>query len=290
MIKARVLVCALLCAVASTGAQENTSLSVTPSHEGLTEPFRKIDLAAAETGLMQEIAIEEGQRVKKGQILARLDDLVLQASLAVAAAQKDAIGQIKTAEAELKLRSTRYRKLMELKQRGHATGEEVIVAESEKEVAAAKLLQAKEALRVRQLEYDRTLAQIERRLIRSPVDGVVTNVFREPYEFVSYAEPVVMTVVQLDPIVAVFTFNPNEAKELALGQQVSVTLNSSKQPARGVVSYISPVLDAESGTLKVKVKIANPSGKYRSGDKCTLGEPDRTQLGTKPKIPTQRNR
>ncbi len=288
MIKARVLVCALLCAVASTGAQENTSPSITHAYEGLTEPFRQIDLAAAETGLMQEVAIEEGQAVRKGQILARLDDLVLQASLAVAAAQKEAIGQIRIAEAEFKLRSTRYRKLMELQQRGHATGEEVTVAESEKEVAAAKLLQAKEALKVRQLEYNRTLAQIERRLIRSPVDGVVTNVFKEPYEFVSYAEPVVMTVVQLNPIVAVFTFNPNDAKALKLGQQFSVKLDSSKRPARGVVSYISPVLDAESGTVKVKVKIDNPSGKYRSGDKCTLGEPDRTQLGTKPKIPTYR--
>ncbi len=287
MIKARVLVCALLCAVASTGAEEKTSPSLTPA-EGLTEPFRKIDLAAAETGLMQEIAIEEGQRVEKGQILARLDDLVLQASLAVAAAQKEAVGQIRTAEAELKLRSTRYSKLMELKQRGHATAEEVTVADSEKEVAAAKLLQAKEALKVRQLEYDRILAQIERRLIRSPVNGVVTNVFREPYEFVSYAEPVVMTVVQLDPIVAVFTLSPSEARELKLGKELSVKLNSSKQPARGVVSYISPVLDAESGTLKVKVKIDNPSGKYRSGDRCTLGEPNRTQLGIKPKIPTQR--
>ena len=287
MIKARVLVCALLCAVASTGAEEKTSPSLTPA-EGLTESFRKIDLAAAETGLMQEIAIEEGQRVEKGQILARLDDLVLQASLAVAAAQKEAVGQIRTAEAELKLRSTRYSKLMELKQRGHATAEEVTVADSEKEVAAAKLLQAKEALKVRQLEYDRILAQIERRLIRSPVNGVVTNVFREPYEFVSYAEPVVMTVVQLDPIVAVFTLSPSEARELKLGKELSVKLNSSKQPARGVVSYISPVLDAESGTLKVKVKIDNPSGKYRSGDRCTLGEPNRTQLGIKPKIPTQR--
>ena len=289
MIKARVLICALLCAVAATGAQEHTSPSTIPALEGLTEPFRKIDLAAAETGLMQEIAIEEGQTVQKGQILARLDDLVLQASLAVAEAQKEGVGQIRTAEAELKMRSTRYRKLMDLKQRGHATGEEVTVAESEKEVAAAKLLQAKEALKVRQLEYDRILAQIERRLIRSPVDGVVTNVFREPYEFVSYTEPVVMTVVQLDPIVAVFTFNPNQANGLKIGQEVSVKLNSSKRPARGVVSYISPVLDGESGTLKVKVKIDNPTGKYRSGDKCTLGKPDSTQLGIKPKIPRQRN-
>lgn len=282
---ARTLLCAVICVAATAIAQDRDRKTLKPpatssDREGLTEPFRRIDLAAAETGLILQIDVEDGQTVQKGQVLARLDDLVLQASLKVAEAQKDSVGQLRTAEAELKLRTSRHSKLAALLESGHATDEEVKLAESEKEVAEAKVLQAREALRVRTLEYERTLAQIERRLIRSPVDGIVTTVYREPYEFVSYTDPVVMTVVQLDPIVAVFTFYPEETKSLKVGQQVNVNLASNPQPARGIVSYISPVLDAESGTVKVKVKIDNRNGKYRSGDKCTLGASERPQLGS----------
>ncbi|MFK7819549.1 MAG: efflux RND transporter periplasmic adaptor subunit [Planctomycetaceae bacterium] len=272
----RLMLCGLLCTTISPGAQQNKRSTARPDsdsasqREGLTEPFRTIELAAPETGLILEINVEEGNRVREGQILARLDDLVLQASLAVAKAQKDATGQLKTAQAELRLRASRYKKLANLLDKGHATPEEVTLAESEKEVAEAKLTQAKEALRVKELEYERTLAQVERRLVRSPVAGIVTNVYRQPYEFVSYTEPVVMTVVQLDPIVAVFTFYPRDTAELRIGQKVGVNLASNEHPAVGTISYISPVLDAESGTVKVKVRIDNKHGRYRSGDKCTL--------------------
>jgi RND family efflux transporter MFP subunit len=269
------MLCGLLCATVSPGAQQGKRQARDqpgPSlqSEGLTEPFRTIELAAPETGLILEINAKEGDRVTSGQILARLDDLVLQASLAVAKAQKEATGQLKTAEAELKLRRSRYSKLADLLEQGHATSEEVSLAESEKEVAEAKVRQATEAMRVKELEYQRTLAQVERRLVRSPVDGIVTNVYRQPYEFVSYTEPVVMTVVQLDPIVAVFTFFPRDTAKLKVGQKVGVDLASNKQTALGTISYISPVLDAESGTVKVKVEIENQHGRYRSGDKCVM--------------------
>ena len=45
------------------------------SVEGLTEPFRRVELAAAETGLITEINVREGQNVTKGEVLAKLDDL-----------------------------------------------------------------------------------------------------------------------------------------------------------------------------------------------------------------------
>ena len=259
-------------------ASDESDKSQAVSPEGLTEPSRTIELAAAETGLILDINVEEGNSIAKDQVLARLDDLVLKASLAVAAAQKEAVGQLKIAEAEYRLRETRFNKLNTLLGRGHATSEEVTTAQSEKEVAAAKVQQAREALRVKELEYMRTQAQVERRLIKSPVDGIVTNVFREPYEFVSYTEPVVMTVVQLDPIVAVFTFYPDEMEELSVGKSVRVNLTSNTEPAQGTVSYISPVLDAESGTVKVKVEIPNPNGKYRSGDKCSLGDAEKPRV------------
>ncbi len=239
--------------------------------EGITEPFRKIELAAAETGLITSIDVEEGQEVTKDQILAKLDDLVLQASLRVAEAQKDARGQLKTSEAEFQLRETRYQKLTGLLNRGHATPEEVAVAKSERDVSEARVQQARESVRVKELEFERTRAQLERRMIRAPIDGVVTNVNREPYEFVSYADPVVLTIVQLDPIVAVFTAYPNQVANLRVGQDVAVNFASTNGAAQGKLAFISPTMDGESGKLIVKVRIPNKHGTYRAGDRCSLG-------------------
>lgn len=263
----------------SSRARSQTSNSI----EGLTEPFRRVKVAAAETGLITELNVREGQKVQKGTVLAKLDDVVLQAALKIAAAQKDATGAVKVNEAELRLRASRFEKLKDLLDSGHATPEEVAVARSEHEVAVARLQQAREALNVKKLEYHRAVAQVERRTIRSPIDGVITNVNREPYEFVSYADPVVLTVVQLDPIVAVFTATPQQVASLKTGQQVLVNFASTSGATQGRLSFISPVMDGESGKLVVKVEVPNKDGRFRAGDRCTLGS-TKTVMQTPKKI------
>ena len=52
--------------------------------DGFTEPYRTIDIAAAETGIIAEINVEEGDTVRRGQVLAVLDRDVLLALLAIA--------------------------------------------------------------------------------------------------------------------------------------------------------------------------------------------------------------
>jgi hypothetical protein len=53
--------------------------------EGITEPYQTIDVAAAESGIKQEVRVELGQAVKKGKTLGSLVDDVLNASLEIAA-------------------------------------------------------------------------------------------------------------------------------------------------------------------------------------------------------------
>jgi len=271
----------------SSRTTKRTRTRSSNSIEGLTEPFRRIELAAAETGLITDINVHEGQHVTEDEVLAKLDDLVLQAALKVAAAQKDATGAVRVSQAQLRLRSSRYNKLRELLDGGNATPEEVAIAKSEREVAEARVQQATGALHVRKMEYEQAVAQIERRTIRSPIDGVITNINREPYEFVSYADPVVLTVVQLDPIVAVFTASPAQVTNLKQGQQVTVNFASTQGATRGTLTFISPVMDGESGKLVVKVRIPNKEGRYHAGDRCTLGD-NKTAMKTPSKKTTRK--
>ena len=56
---------------------------------GYTEPYKTITVSAAEPGVLAEVLIEEGARVKKGQLLARLDTAQHQAELDIARATTD---------------------------------------------------------------------------------------------------------------------------------------------------------------------------------------------------------
>jgi RND family efflux transporter MFP subunit len=238
--------------------------------DGFTEPFRTVEVAAVETGTIKSIEVKEGQRVSAGQILARLDDDVHLALLAIAEEAMHAQGQLKSASAEVDLRLDRLAKLESLRVDGHARQEEVDRARTDLEIAKARVLTAEELLLVRKLEYRKIYVQLERRTVRSPIDGVIKRLHKDPGEFVAPNDPYVLELVDLDRLLANFAVPSHEAVRLKEGQAISVFLDDVDQFVTGVVEFVSPVTDAESGTVRVKVRVANNEGKYRSGERCTL--------------------
>lgn len=236
--------------------------------QSFTEPFRTINLAAAEAGIVIGIHIEEGDAVDKDQALADLNQDVLQAGVEIARSHRDAVSGLKSAESELKLRSERLRKLQELRTSQNASEEEVNRARLEFEVAEARLLQVREALEIKRLEYERIRLQLALRTVRSPISGVVTELYRDIGEYVSPADPVVLTVVQLDPLRATFSVPAADIQSLRKGQSIPVRVDGLAKPVNAQVELVSPVINAESQTVRVKVELPNPGNRIRSGAKC----------------------
>ena len=244
--------------------------------DGFTEPYRDIDVAAPEMGQIDRLEVREGDRVTAGQVLARLDDAIWKASLEVARAAMDSAGRLEAAQAELKLYRETLDKLEQLQQRQHATQQEVDRALAQKDAAEARVKAAREELVVRTHEYARAGAQLEQRRIVSPIAGVVTQIYKDEGEFVSPSDPVVVKIVQLDPLLVVFLVPVVEARELAAEDRVNVRVDSAEQPVEGVVEFVSPTADAQSGTTRVRVRIANPEEKIPSGANCHLLLPARS--------------
>lgn len=249
--------------------------------EGFTEPYRQVEVASAETGIVTHIALREGNRVEQGQILARLNQEELACSLKIAAKQREAFGQLHAALAEHRLREERLMQLIALRSSDHATQEEVNRATAEKEVAQARVLAAQDVLQVKELEYDRIQTQLERRIIRSPVSGVVREVYKEEGEFVAPTDPIVLSVVQLDPLLATFSVPAGKSIGLKAEQPVRVQLTSDPATVGAKIECISPVINAQSGTVIVKVRFANPKERYRSGGRCMLFLPDKSSKLTR---------
>lgn len=216
----------------------------TASMLGYVEPYRIITVSAAETGVIAEVLVQEGDAVKKGQILAKLDTAPLQAELEIA-------------QAESKLQSTRKQRIEELARDNRATPEE--------------LEKARTDLVIKEAQVRRIQANIEARLMRSPVDGLVNDIKRDPSEAVSSANPHVLTIVQIDRLAANLFLSPACALGLKAGAESALLLDDRDKVA-ATIEFVSPVTDPASGTVRVKFVIDNAAGQHRSGVRCALAQ------------------
>jgi RND family efflux transporter MFP subunit len=233
---ARLAVCLFLLATAR--ADE-------PAILGYTEPYKTITVSASEPGVIAEMLVEEGARAQKGQVLARLDTASLQAELEIA-------------RAEAKLQTTRLKRLEELAAANRSTPEE--------------LDRTRTDLTIKDAQTRKIEAQIETRTLRSPVDGVVTEIKRDPSEAVSAANPHVLTVVQVDKLIVNLFLPPARAATFQAGASVNLKLLDEQGTVPAKVEFVSPVTDSASGTVRVKFVIDNAGGTHRSGGRCTLAE------------------
>ena len=148
---------------------------------------------------------------------------------------------------------------------GHANEEEVHRAESELAMAEANVLIAMEQHATDALEADRLAAMIERRTMYSPFDGMVTRVFHEKNELVGSNNSPVLTVMELDKLRVTFTIPTSVAARLKVGETLPLSFPTTGQRAVGTIEFLSPVTEAESDTVRVKVLIDNQKGTYRCG-------------------------
>jgi RND family efflux transporter MFP subunit len=240
-------------------------------NEGFTEPYQTISLASSESGVISNVNVHVGDRVTAGQVLVELEKDVQEANLMIAEQAINAHGPVELARAERELHKSRLKKLEILMTEGHARQEEVDRTRADLEIAAAKLQSAEEDLLMKKQEYERAKLLLERRSVRAPRAGVISEILKDPGEFIAANDPVILNLVQLDPLLAVFNLTASDAAQLKLGQEVTLSFPAENQTAKGTVEIISPLTDAESGTTRVKIRIANPEGRYRSGERCLIG-------------------
>jgi len=245
-------------------------------YDGFTEPDQEIKVAAPEIGVLATLNVKEGQTVKQGQVLATLDNQVLVAGLAVARAKAKASGRLNAAQALQKLNETKLSRLQPLLARGAAQQAEVDQVSAELSNARASAQAAREELQVSALEVKQIEAQIERRTLRSPINGVVIELKKEVSELVGGTanEPQVLTVARIDPLLVTIHVPTSEALKLSLDQKVAIEFPAyTPASAEGTVTFVSPITDAGSNTVKIKIRLDNSAGKLRSGLKCLVKLP-----------------
>ena len=236
--------------------------------EAFTEPYRLVAVPAPEVGVIADILVEEGDQVTRKQVLARLEDEVLQASLLVAKAAKDSVGAKQSAEADVTLREKHLESYQRLQDRGNATQRELDRADAEYQQSLARLQSVREDLELKRLEYLRVKSQIQRRTITAPADGYIVAIEKEVGEFVSPTDAVVLHIAHLRSLKTVFSVPLESRKRMQPGNIVSLLVGLDERRCQGVIEFVSPIADAESSTVRVKIRIPNETGDIQSGVVC----------------------
>ena len=237
--------------------------------DGFTEPFRKIDLSSDETGSIAEMLVEEAQMVREGEPIARLDSRVQELQLEIADHLAKTKSQLVAAEEAFNKRMAISNKLEELISNGHASRSEIIRAKMELSIAKAKFLAAQEEVAVRKIERKRAEVQLDRRTIVAPFDGVIATIHSREGEFLSPLRPEVVTLVQVDRLIATFAVPSSQISSFEIGKEFNIQM-SQGQTVLATVHSIGVETDAQSGTVEIKLVVENPDFQFRSGEICTL--------------------
>lgn len=237
--------------------------------EGITSPYQIIEVATQETGIVKKVSVKVGDTVDKGQTIALLDTAMISASLAIAKVRANANANLDGATARYDASLKRLTTFETLASKGGARQDEVDQARSNLAIAQAEVDSQRESLAIAELEYKRLKTQLTLRTIKSPIDGVIVSIDREPGELVGSSQSIVARVAELDRLNLISHLPQAVAEQTVLGKELPIELNSG-EVVNGVVEYISPVVDPRSATIEVKVLIDNNDGAVRSGMRATL--------------------
>lgn len=258
----------LSCAVSAPGyTQESARLN---RLEGFSQPNRVSIVAAATSGIVIEHCVEEGQEVKAGECLIRLDSEAHEQAVQIAKLTKDSLGELRAAEIELRSALERLATLEDLASREHASTTEVKRAQDQVALSRASLMTIQERQLLRAAEYERLLIEAKNYCVRAPFDGVIVEFSKQVGEFVGPAEPGVCKVAELKQLSVDFLIHREDLTQFKKDDTVGVLFLETNQRVQGTVVYISPFPISSTNTYTVKVRVENANGELSAGERCRI--------------------
>lgn len=245
------------------------------------QPYRSIEISAVESGVIQEILVEEGQKVAADQALLKLDLDIVEARLAIAAAQAGNKGAILAAESEFELNKDRHEKLTSLKGKGVSNEFEIQRQFATMKASEGALITAREQKTVYGLQVDQIQAEVERRILRSPIDGIVVDIVKDIAEAVSALDAgrdeYLVRVVMIDQLKATAHIPEKLAMPLKIGDRMKLRTGESESEGpddsrlvEGTIEFVSPVTDSTSQTVRIRLKVENTDHSIRGGSAAQL--------------------
>ena len=203
---------------------------------------RHVDVVSRAQGLVKTIFVEEGDLVKEGQPLAQLDT--------------DAhVLTVRERETNMKSLESNFIRAEELREKEFLSSQEFEQTKYQYEVA--------------QTQYESAKLQLNYATILSPFAGTITERLIDVGNLVNVND-VVFRTADIDPLLARIFVPEKNISQVHAGQTVRINVEGADHTYIGKVARISPVVDPQSGTVKVTVEIKDRRGSLRPGMFATV--------------------
>ena len=233
----------LVTASLSSSSQANAVLTAS----GYVVAQRKAAVASKATGRLEYLGVVEGDRVKKGQVLARLEDTDMKASLDQARAN------LNLNEADLKDAEQWLARQKTLLEKG-------VSAQSDYDAAEARYQRVLASIAVAKAMVVGAEVALENTLVRAPFDGTVLTKNADVGEMVApmaasvSSRSAVVTLADMSSLQVEADVSESNIERIALGQPCEITLDAYPDVRyEASVAKIVPTADRAKATVMVKV-------------------------------------
>lgn len=239
-------------------------------HQCVIEPKATIALGSSEAGILDEVMVKRGERVEEGQIVASLERSLEQLAVDLARLKAQSNEDIRSASAQVAFRRKELERFETLKAKNVISEKDYDQANVEVRLTQLTLDKYRREKAIADVERQHAQQRLERRIIRSPVNGVVMEVELTKGEY-AYDQAPLMTIAQMDPLNVEVYLPVSLYPDIKMGMLAQVTpeiMQTGTYQAK--VTAIDSVFDPSSRTFGVLLEMPNPDYALPAGMHCSL--------------------
>jgi len=235
------------------------------TYKATLEPFEEGLVSSKASGKVVEVLFENGDAVKQGDVLVRLDGRDIENQLDAAETQLAVSkANLQKLEANLELAEQNYRREKELYAEGATTKASLDNAELTLKMARADVATANKNIELAQVNIDTLRDNLADTVIKAPINGLVDEKTVNVGQFVSPGT-VLGKVKQITPIYAVIEVNQTDLNLIKIGQKARVKVDGSKNTFEGTVRTMDVSANPSSRVFECKILLDNPDRFLKPG-------------------------
>jgi len=234
---------------------------------GQAESSRQVEIRARVDGFLEEQTYQDGALVQAKQVMFKLDQKPLQATL------QQVQGELALHQARHTTAKANLKRIKPLAEQDAVSKKDLDDAVGKESESKASVLAAEGAVREAELNLSYTT-------IFTPVTGLASKAVKQEGSYIPTGQESLLTyVAQLDPVWVNFSVSENQLlsgrKQQADGLIVMppeekfvvevVFADGSTHPHKGHVNFAEPTVDPETGTMLIRAELANPESQMRPG-------------------------
>ncbi len=240
---------------------ERGNLEVLVSANGVVEPINRVEIKSKASGQIEEMTVEEGDVLRRGGLIARLDQSVARNEL------EQARADLMVAEANLTQAQNNMERSIQLFERGLISAEEMDRVRVEEVRARSQLVRAKSALELAEERMEETI-------VRSPIDGIMLTKDVEVGQIISSGVTTVgggtliATVADMNFVHVKANVDEVDIGRVLSGQKARIVADAYPDRIfKGEVIRVSPQgrTDQNITTFRVTILVPNEGGYLKAG-------------------------